>query len=116
MPLTFEKSAVSMPLPSMNVPNVDASLGDLFHSDEPGKTICCGFFRLNAGEPLVYDYDYHEMKIIVEGRMTIADETGRVVEAQVGDVLYFAAGSRITFSTPSTGLGFFCGRREPGTA
>jgi len=115
--LSFEKSAVAMPLPSMNVPNVDAHLGDLFHSTETGgKTICCGFFRLNAGKPLVYDYDYHEMKIIVEGQMTIADETGQVVEASVGDVLYFAAGSRITFSTASTGLGFFCGRREPGTA
>lgn len=116
MPLTFEKNAKAMPLPSMNVPDVKATLGDLFHSQDPGRTICCGFFRLEAGKPLVYDYDYHEMKIIVEGQMTIADETGQVVEAAVGDVLYFAKGSRITFSTATTGLGFFCGQREPGTA
>ena len=50
------------------------------------KPVSCGFYRLEAGTPLVYTYTYHEMKIIVEGEFDISDETGQSVHAVAGDV------------------------------
>jgi hypothetical protein len=80
------------------------------------KPISCGFYRLEAGTPLVYTYTYHEMKFIVDGEFDISDETGQEVHAVAGDVFYFPKGSVITFKTKTFGLGFYCGQRKEGTA
>ena len=89
-----------------------------FYSDhiDTEKPISCGFYRLEAGTPLVYTYTYHEMKIIVDGEFDISDETGQEVHAVAGDVFYFPKGSVITFKTKTFGLGFYCGQRKEGTA
>lgn len=55
----------------------------------------------------MYEYTYHEMKIILEGEFVISDETGKTVRAGPGDVFYFPRGSKITFSTPSFGVAFY---------
>lgn len=110
-PFHYKKQAINDKQPSMNVPNVPAWLGDTFVSVDKDKTICAGFFRLEKGEALVYDYDYEEMKIIVAGEFIISDTTGQKVTASVGDVLYFPGGSRITFETADFAVGFFCGQR-----
>jgi uncharacterized cupin superfamily protein len=89
-----------------------------FYSDhlDPEKPISCGFYRLEAGTPLVYTYTYHEMKFIVDGEFDISDETGQEVHAVAGDVFFFPKGSVITFKTKTFGLGFYCGQRKEGTA
>ena len=51
------------------------------------------------------------MKIIVDGEFDISDETGQKVHAVKGDVFYFPKGSKITFTTETFGLGFYCGQR-----
>ena len=117
MPMTYYEQAVKSELPSMNKPGINAFLDDVAVSDDEEKTIVSGFFRMEkSDEPLVYEYTYHEMKIIVEGEMTITDETGKSVDAKVGDVFYFPKGSVITFQSPSMGIGFFCGQRREGEA
>jgi uncharacterized cupin superfamily protein len=78
------------------------------HNDAE-KPISCGFYRLEKGTPLVYEYTYHEMKIILEGEFEISDETGQKVKAGPGDVFYFPKGSKITFTTDSYGLAFYVG-------
>ena len=109
-------AAKSMNLPSMKVPDTAAFLADIHGSKDPEKTIVCGFFRMEAGKSLSYHYDYHEMKLIVEGEMIIRDETGQGHHAKAGDVFYFEKGSDIIFSSPSYGVGFFCGQRKWGEA
>lgn len=117
MPMTYLPKAIETELPSMGVAGSNAFLKDLLVSEDPEKTIVSGFFRMEkSDQPLVYDYDYHEMKIIVAGEMQIRDETGEEVTASVGDVFYFTPGSRITFSSADFGLGFFCGQRRLGEA
>ncbi len=116
MALTYIESAQRMHLPSMNIGASKAFLADVQASKDVDKTIVCGFFRMEAGPPLIYDYHYEEMKIIVEGQMTISDETGKTVSAKPGDVFYFAKGSRITFASENYGIGFFCGQRKVGEA
>jgi ethanolamine utilization protein EutQ len=111
--MKYKKQAIADQQPSMNVAGVPAWLGDTFVSADKDKTICAGFFRLEKGNPLVYTYDYEEMKIIVEGEFNITDQTGQKVNAKPGDVLYFADGDTITFETPSHAIGFFCGQRQP---
>jgi ethanolamine utilization protein EutQ (cupin superfamily) len=116
MPLKRAANAQHMKLPSMNVPATHAFLADVHTSNDGAKPITCGFFRMEKGPALVYDYNYEEMKVIVEGEMTIADETGQSVDAKPGDVFYFSKGSQITFSSTTYGIGFFCGQRQFGEA
>ncbi|KAK7750179.1 hypothetical protein SLS62_007930 [Diatrype stigma] len=93
--------------------NENAFLGDVVSSQDRDaeKPISAGFYRLEKGTPLVYDYTYHEMKIIVEGSFDITDDAGNKVHAVPGDVFYFPKGSKITFTTEDYGLGFFVGQR-----
>jgi ethanolamine utilization protein EutQ (cupin superfamily) len=56
------------------------------------------------------------MKIIVAGEFYISDSAGTSLHATPGDVFYFPKGSKITFDSPSFGLGFFCGQRVTGMA
>ncbi|KAG0645051.1 hypothetical protein D0Z07_9096 [Hyphodiscus hymeniophilus] len=94
------------------IANENAFLGDVATSDDPVAPISSGFYRLEKGTPLVYEYTYHEMKIIVDGEFDISDETGQKVHAVKGDVFYFPKGSKITFTTETFGLGFFVGQRK----
>jgi len=93
-------------------------LGDVSTSEpnDPVAPISAGFYRLEAGEKLVYEYTYHEMKIVVDGEIDVMDGSGQTAHAVKGDVFYFPKGSVITFSTPTFGLGFFCGQRKEGGA
>lgn len=75
--------------------------------ENPDKPISAGFYRLEKGTPLVYNYSYDEMKIILEGEFEISDETGQKVKARPGDVFYFPKGVTITFTTESYGLAFY---------
>lgn len=100
--------------PAIPSPGNNSFLGDIFNSDAPkDKQISCGFYKQEKGEPLVYHYDYDEMKIIleVEGVFTIADETGHKVTASPGDVFYFKNGTTVTFETTGYGYAFFTGLR-----
>lgn len=86
-------------------------LGDVFDSSDSDKPISCGFYEFKKGTPLEYTYNYHEMKIILEGEAELSDQTGQKVHAKAGDVFYFPAGSVITFTTPDHCRAFFCGQR-----
>jgi uncharacterized cupin superfamily protein len=72
------------------IANENAYLGDVATSEpnDPTAPISAGFYRLEKGTPLVYEYTYHEMKIIVDGEFDISDETGQKVHAVKGDVFY----------------------------
>lgn len=75
-----------------------------------------GFYRLDPGSPLEYQYTYDEMKIIVDGDFEISDESGQSVNATKGDVFFFPKGVKITFKTQNGGLAFFCGQRRKDVA
>ncbi|CDK29143.1 unnamed protein product [Kuraishia capsulata CBS 1993] len=123
MPMLYqpkEKWGLDLVLPAIPTPGNNSFLGDVFTSEaEPDKQISCGFYRQEAGEPLVYTYDYDEMKVILEvvGEYTLTDETGYKVSVKPGDVFYFKKGCTITFqNTGGYGLAFFTGLRTNGTA
>lgn len=77
-------------------------LGDIFSSQklDAEKPIACGLYRLEKGDPLVYTYTYHEMKIIIEGEFQITDETGKSVTARPGDIFYFGKGCQCGLLIP----------------
>lgn len=84
----FSQAQTEFKLPL--IANDNAFLGDLATSEpnDPVAPIVSGFYRLEKGTPLVYDYTYHEMKIIVDGEFDISDGTGQKVHAVKGDVFY----------------------------
>jgi len=104
--------AQSQEIPSLNVDGVNAFLGDIVASNDPNAPISCGLFRMEKGNPLEYTYSYDEAKIILEGEMTISEVGGETIEAKAGDILYFEEGAKITFTSKSSGLGFYCGQRD----
>ncbi|CAJ2501239.1 Uu.00g040920.m01.CDS01 [Anthostomella pinea] len=105
-------SSVKPPL----IANENAFLGDVSCSTDSDKPMSAGFYRLEKGTPLVYEYNYHEMKIIIEGSFDISDETGTKAHGVAGDVFYFPAGSKITFTTEDFGLAFYTGQRARDSA
>ncbi|KAI1502427.1 ethanolamine utilization protein-like protein [Biscogniauxia marginata] len=114
VPLTYYAKASSVKPPL--IANDNAFLGDVSTSTDASKPISAGFYRLEKGTPLVYEYTYHEMKIIIEGSFDVSDEAGTKVHAVPGDVFYFPAGSKITFTTDDYGLAFYTGQRARDTA
>ena len=109
-PMKYLPKASSGKIKSMGMPGIDAFLEDIVSSDDPKAPMTCGLFRLEKSKPLTYDYTYDEAKIILDGDMTVSDGHNQVT-ATKGDVLFFPKGSRITFTTSSSGLGFICGQR-----
>ncbi|KAI0148024.1 putative ethanolamine utilization protein [Hypoxylon sp. NC0597] len=116
VPMTYYAKAQSVKPPL--IANENAYLGDVSSSEklDPEKPISAGFYRLEKGTPLVYEYTYHEMKIILEGSYDISDEAGNKVHAVPGDVFYFPKGSKITFTTEDYGLAFYTGQRKKDAA
>lgn len=121
MPLLYKPAAEGKDVKPAQIPSPgnNSFLEDTFTSDAPkDKQISCGFYRQEKREPLVYTYDYDEMKIIVEvsGEFTLTDETGKKVSAKPGDVFYFSKGTTITFESSDYALAFFTGLRPNGAA
>ncbi|MEW1981284.1 cupin domain-containing protein [Citricoccus sp. NPDC079358] len=99
-------------IPSMNEPGVNAFIGDAYANPE-GSRMCSGFFELKAGEPLVYEYTYDEMKFVVTGQFRLTDlSTGERLVADAGSILFFPKGTNVKFETDDYALGFFTGDRD----
>ncbi|KAI5968084.1 hypothetical protein CANMA_002586 [Candida margitis] len=116
MPMQYRPAAEGKEVKPNSIPSPgnNSFLGDIFTSNQPkDKQITCGFYRQEKGEPLVYEYDFDEMKIIleVEGEYTLTDETGLKVKVAPGDVFFFPKGTTVTFETTGYGLAFFTGLR-----
>lgn len=84
---TYHKAAQSSFKPPL-IANENAFLGDIAVSTDAAAPIAAGFYRLEKGTPLIYEYTYHEMKIIVDGEFDISDGSGQKVHAVKGDVFY----------------------------
>ena len=106
----YEKGQ-TMELESMNTEGVNAFIKDIVFSNDPDSPITCGLFRMEKGKSLEYNYTYDEAKIILEGEMTITEEGGDTVEAKAGDIIFIGKGAKMTFSSNSYGLEFYCGQR-----
>ena len=114
MPLRHFPQAQQMQIASLGIPDVKASLQDLACSTDAASPITCGLFRMERGKPLEYTYSYDECKILLEGEMTVQESGGESVQARAGDVLFFSKGTKVTFSSGSSGLAFYCGQRKEG--
>ncbi|TIC79918.1 ethanolamine utilization protein [Nocardioides sp. GY 10127] len=94
-------------------PDAEGYIGDVYQNPE-GSTMCSGYFELHhTDEPLVYDYGYDEMKVVLQGEFTLVNvDTGQTMVAREKDAIFFPKGSRIAFSTPSYALAFYVGDRD----
>lgn len=43
--------------------------------------------------------------------MTVSEEGGNSIDAKPGDIFLYREGAKVTFSSDSSGLGFYCGQR-----
>ncbi len=100
-------------MPSMEIPNTLGFIQDVYENPE-NSVMCSGFFELvHTDEPLVYDYQYDEMKVVLEGEFLLVNvDTGQELVARKHDAIFFPKGSRIAFSTPDRALAFYAGHRD----
>jgi ethanolamine utilization protein EutQ len=100
-------------LPAMTEYAGDGYIRDVYENPE-GSAMCSGYFELNhTDEPLLYEYEYDEMKVVLEGEFHLLDkETGQESVARAKDAIFFPKGSKIYFSTPNHALAFYTGHRD----
>ena len=114
--VTHVEGAQARDIAPMGVPGVNAWLQDAVSAESDDKPLTCGFFRIQkSDEPLVYDYDYDETKIVLDGEITVNDGTN-TINAKKGDVLLLPNGAHITFTTASEGTAYVCGARPRDSA
>lgn len=109
--MEFYPNGQATELPSMEIDGVHAYIKDMIFTNDPDSPMVCGMFRMEKGAPLEYTYTYDDVKIILEGEMTVSEEGGETVEAKPGDIFLYREGAKVTFSSKSSGLGFYCGQR-----
>ena len=99
---------------SLGIDGINVFLEDVVSSNNATAPITAGFFRMEAGNPLEYTYSYDECKIMLEGEMTITEVGGETVNLEPGDVVYFDAGTKVVFSSETSGTAFYVGQRKQG--
>jgi ethanolamine utilization protein EutQ (cupin superfamily) len=99
-------------LPRMTGHSGDGYIADVY-ANPGGTPMCSGFFELrHTEEPLLYVYEYDEMKVVLEGEFLLENiDTGQRLVAKAKDAIFFPKGSRINFSTPDYALAFYTGYR-----
>lgn len=110
--MEFYQDGQSTELPSMEIDGVHAYIKDMIFTNDPDSPMVCGMFRMEKGAPLEYTYTYDDIKIILEGEMTVSEEGGKTVEAKPGDIFLYREGAKVTFTSNTSGLGFYCGQRS----
>jgi ethanolamine utilization protein EutQ len=100
-------------LPSMGITGTAGFIKDVYENPEDSE-MCSGYFELeHTDEPLLYEYTYDEMKVVLEGELLLENkDTGQSMVARARDAIFFPKGSRIYFSTPNRALAFYCGHRS----
>lgn len=114
MAMKHISNAQAQSINSLNIEGINVYLQDAISSNNENAPITCGFFQMDAGNPLEYTYSYDECKIMLEGEMTITEEGGASVTLNPGDVVYFDSGTKVTFSSKSSGKAFYVGQRKEG--
>ena len=108
------KNVIGTDLPLLDIPGVKAYLADVSASENATSPMTGGMFRLEASDPLDFTYKYDEMKIVLEGEVTIEDSEGVSHELVAGDFIQFSKGAKVIFSTPSSGLMLYVAQRKFG--
>ncbi|KAF4447652.1 ethanolamine utilization protein (EutQ) [Fusarium austroafricanum] len=113
MPFTYKRRAAATKPAQIEGLGNNVFGSDVVSTSDTGTKvpISAGFFRIDKGEPCVFQYEFDEAKHFIEGECEVQDETGAKITARPGDVMLFTKGSTITFSTETYALAFFCDQR-----
>lgn len=98
-------------LTDLKIPDTVALLDDLGSSGNKSAPITAGLFRMGQGQAMPYTYEFDEFKLVLEGEMTVTEESGNVYELKAGDLIQFSAGAKVNFSSHSSGLAFYVAQR-----
>ncbi|MGW0039295.1 ethanolamine utilization protein [Gordonia sp. NPDC003376] len=100
-------------MPEAEYPGTEGFIGDVYENPG-GSVMCSGYFELrHTDAPLYYEYEYDEMKVVLEGEFLLENkETGQKTVAKKHDAIFFPKGSKIYFTTPDYALAFYAGHRD----
>ncbi|CEL02107.1 hypothetical protein ASPCAL03279 [Aspergillus calidoustus] len=97
---------------ALTTPDKTTSTSQTTHEALIKNPIVGSWFRMEAGpEATPPTYEYDELGVVIEGEITLRDETGQTTIVRPGDVFFFPRGSTITFSSASYGAAWKCARR-----
>lgn len=99
-------------LTDLKIPDTVAFGDDFASSGNKAAPITAGLFRIGKGQAMPYSYGFDEFKLVLEGEMTVKDEeSGQIHELKAGDLIQFSAGTKVSFSSRSSGLAFYVAQR-----
>ena len=100
-------------MPDAEYPGTEGFIGDVYENPD-GSEMCSGYFELrHTDSPLYYEYEYDEMKVVLEGEFLLENkETGQKLVAKAKDAIFFPKGSKTYLSAPSYALAFYTGQRD----
>jgi ethanolamine utilization protein EutQ (cupin superfamily) len=76
-------------------------------TDSPAY-LTSGFYKIEAGPSKPAHYNFEESKYVLSGQIDILDEaTGVTHRLVAGDFAFFHVGSKVQFSTKSSGMAFY---------
>ncbi len=104
-------AVTSQQLTDLKIPSTVALLDDLGSTGSKNSPMTAGLFRMGRGEALSYSYEFEEFKLVLEGEMTVTDDSGKVFDLKAGDLVHFSSGAKVKFSSRSSGLAFYCAQR-----
>lgn len=76
-------------------------------TDSPSH-LTSGFYKIEAGPARPAQYNFEETKYVLNGQIDVLDEaTGITHHLVAGDFAFFHVGSKVQFSTKSSGFAFY---------
>ncbi|WP_158738278.1 hypothetical protein [Alteribacillus sp. YIM 98480] len=80
------------------------------------KALSMGYFSMQTSEDFKFTYTYLEIKVVINGKIIIRDDSDKKYVAEAGDVLIFTPDTTVIFDGESNGDAIYTGHRLPETA
>ncbi|KAM0723589.1 hypothetical protein Q7P37_000576 [Cladosporium fusiforme] len=109
VPLTVYKGAgyEHIPFPSGSK-HITADFHSIRTKTDAPAYVTSGFYKVEAGPVLAAQYAFEEAKYVLNGQIDVFDEaTGITHHLVPGDFAFFHVGTKVQFSTKSSGFAFY---------
>ncbi|KAF1974710.1 hypothetical protein BU23DRAFT_588825 [Bimuria novae-zelandiae CBS 107.79] len=90
------------------LPHITADFHSVRTKTKAPAYITSGFYKVEAGPVLKANYAFEEAKYVLQGQIDVFDEATGVTHHLVpGDFAFFHVGTKVQFSTKSSGFAFY---------
>lgn len=106
---TYQKKELSglLGIPALKSQIIDVPVS----SNE--NAIQMGYFSMQTSKDFEFTYTFLEIKVVIDGKIIVRNDSGRKYVAEAGDVLIFTPETTVIFDGESNGSAFYTAHRLP---